>query len=260
MPVDDFSDECRRVWTALGSLRLGDLDPAALDVALACLSRPSSVHDRLALLGHLAEYWHGPLRPEDGLPAAELEGRLLPLPLRWWYERAGRRREVICWQNRLLDPADLETDASGLAVFYVENQGVYHWATRLEGEDPPIWGRFNEADAPWTEEGMKLSEFLIQACLLEGLWQAPYGASIAWANEATLARVLQPLRPLPIAPWRWPAAPTRLYAGGGVFALACPNGEWQGVQGFSLWVGAKREHPLAYLREIVDERWEWVEF
>jgi hypothetical protein len=161
-------------------------------------------------------------------------------------------------QNWLLGPAELETDETGKAVFYCENQGVYLWATMLEGDDPPVWGMLNEQDIPWTEEGMTLSAFLIQACLFEGLGRAPYGASAAWADEQALERVVAPLRPLPLPPWHWPAYPSRLWYGGGAFAAAGPNGEYQGKKGFSIWVGAKTDQPLAYLREIVDEGWEYV--
>src|SRR5262249_25076140 len=79
-----------RVWAELGGLRLEGLDHAALDASLVRLGRPLPVLDRLAVLRQLAEYWHGPIGPEDGLPEEEVSARL-PLPLRWLYRLAGRR-------------------------------------------------------------------------------------------------------------------------------------------------------------------------
>jgi hypothetical protein len=231
-----------------------------LDVALATLGQPLTVDDRLAILRQLAEYWHGPISPLDGLPDTDMQGRTLPSPLRWWYKLAGRRREVFCKSNRLLDPSGLMVVQEGLTVFYIENQGVYLWATSLEGDDPPVWGRFNEQDVRWVQEGMTLSEFLIQACLLEGLMQAPCAAAAGWLADDVLERVIAPLRSLPLSPWHWPAYPSRFFVGGGAFVFACPNGEFEGRAGYSVWVGAKTEHSLAYLREVVDESWEYVGF
>jgi len=40
---------------------------------------------------------------------------------------------------------------------------------------------------------------------------------------------------------------------------ACPNGEdAKGVSGFSVWIGAKTEHPLQFLKPYLDESWEYV--
>src|SRR5262249_45817935 len=125
-------------------------------------------------------------------------------------------------------------------------------------EDPFVWGRVNEASEAWIEEGMKLSEFLIQVCLFESIMAAPYGASAAWADEATLKKVTKPLKELPLPPWHWPDFPTRFFYSKGAFLFACPNGMCDGKQGYSIWVGATTEYPLAFLREIVDEGWEYV--
>jgi hypothetical protein len=55
---------------------------AAIDRALDRLRQPTTVHDRLAILQELIEFWHGPIRPEDGMTDAEMTSQLLPLPLR----------------------------------------------------------------------------------------------------------------------------------------------------------------------------------
>src|SRR6202034_116352 len=56
-----------RVWVELGGLRLGDVDVATLDSALDRLRQPTTVQDRLDVLRQLVNFWHGPIRPEDGM-------------------------------------------------------------------------------------------------------------------------------------------------------------------------------------------------
>jgi hypothetical protein len=60
-------------------------DIAALDEALARLQQPTTLHHRLAILGELVEFWHGPIRPEDGMSESEITSLPMPFPLRWWY-------------------------------------------------------------------------------------------------------------------------------------------------------------------------------
>ena len=57
----------------------------SLDRALSRLRGQATVDDRLEILQSLAEYWHGPIAPADGIPEAELKPLRLPHPLRWWY-------------------------------------------------------------------------------------------------------------------------------------------------------------------------------
>lgn len=248
-----------RVWERLGSPSPGDLDTFALDQSLQGLDRVQAVHERLAILRRLAEYWHGPIGPSEGFAEEELRGKPVPFPLRWWYQLAGRNERILSGQNKLLEPAELTLDNEGRLLFYVENQGVYLWSTTLESDDPPVWGKFNESDKPWTEEGMSLSEFLIGACLFEAIMQAPFGASAAWAEETTLNKISVELPPLPLVPWRWPSYPSRFFARNGAFMFASPNDDNQGNKAFSIWIGAKSERPLAFLKAIVDEKtWEYI--
>jgi hypothetical protein len=281
------------VWTRLGGLHVSDLDHGALDATLNRLAGPLPRAARLEVLRQVAEYFHGLIRAGDGMSDDELGGTPtygpppLPESLRWWYQLVGKRKGMLCCQNYFLEPAKLEIDVDGKMEFFSENQGVYRWATAATGaatgaerlqsgerflcedwvesappaiarDDASVWGRFNEVGKPWTEEGMQLSEFLIQVCLFESVMAAPYGASAASADEETLEKVTKPLKELPLPPWHWPDFPTRFFYGGGAFVVAGPNGQCNGKLGYSIWVGAKTEMPLAYLNEIVDERWEYV--
>ena len=234
------------------------LDSANIDGLLRSLEQPLTVERRLDVLDQLVSYWHGPCRSEDGYSEEELLGSVLPDPLRWWYHRGGRRANVLSRQNRLLAPNDLTVECDGRIIFYVENQGVYIWATDPRGEDPAVWGKFDAEGEPWIMEEASLSGFLIQICLFEAIFGASYGASASWANQALLDRVTAPLRLVPLGSWRWPSYPGRFWASNGTFVFAGPNGPSDEVPAFSMWVGARSARPLGYLKSIVDDGWEYT--
>jgi hypothetical protein len=130
----------------------------------------------------------------------------------------------------------------------VENQGVYQWSTLLRGDDPPVFGRYEKTD-PWVQEGITLSEHLILACLFEALWRhAKYGASISWLEDEKLSEIARTIPPVVIAPWRWTDG-ARFFAGRGAFMCAA---------GGSVWIGAKTEHPLQFLKPYVNDDRDYV--
>lgn len=229
-----------------------------LDEAFSQLGPHSATEDRLNVLRQVAEFWHGPIGFDDGFTEGELRGKPIPQPLRWWFRLAGHRTSIMSGQNDLLCSDKLAIDDDGWLVFYVEAQGVYLWATLPEGDDPLVFGRFNEPENPWTEEGMTLSEFLLGACVFEAIMNAPFGAWASWVEQSTLDTLVVELPALPLIPWRWPAYPCRFFARHGVAMLACPNDDSQGNKAFTIKVGAKTAEPLAFLRDIVDGDWEYV--
>src|SRR5690348_6424194 len=109
----------------------------------------------------------------------------------------------------------------------------------------------------WTCEKVRLSEHLILACLFEAIMcHANYGASAAWLDEDKLATVVEHIPPLAIPPWRWLGS--RFFARGGAFMCAAENGADKGKKYHSVWIGAKTEHPLQFLKPLLDESWEYV--
>lgn len=225
-----------------------------LDDALSRLTQPLTVGARLGILQDVAEYWNGPISGEDGIPEKELQYVAAPLPLRWWYLLAGRRPEFIGYQNHLCPPEKLKASDDGRVSFYWENQGVYEWATLIDGDDPPVWGRFNHVST-WTDEGLSLSEFLIGACLLEGIFHAPFGASAGTADEKARKGMLAPLREMGTSPWHWPGYPSRFYHGKGAFAFVAPYDPTE-EQVYSIWIGARNREALAFLRDM-DYEWDY---
>ena len=261
------------VWVRLG-LSLGNLDFVAVDRALDRLRRPTTIHDRLDILHQLVDYWHGPIRPEDGMSDDEIGGVKLPLPLRWWYRWAGKREDVMSGQNFLFVPRDYRYRFRILAVidgrlhFHVENQGVYQWTTLPDGDDPPVFGRY-EFRGRWAREGITLSEHLILTCLFEAVMcHANYRASAAWLDEKKFAAITRHVPPLAIRHWRW--LKMRFFVGQGVFLLAAENGRGKphgknrvrGGEGkyYSVHIGAKTEAPLQLLGPLIDDTWDHVSF
>jgi hypothetical protein len=243
-----------RVWAALGGLRLDGLDSTSLDSALARLNQPAAVEERLAVLRQLVDCWHGPIGPEDGLPDEALD-RPLPLPLRWWYRLAGRRRGLVDGYNILSGPNELTPIEGDRVMFLSENQGGYGWATFPEGDDPPVWGSIDCGAEPWVEEGMTLSQFLVQACLFEAVSMAPYRAT-ARVDAAGIARLTAAVPPLPLAAWHWPVFATRFHVGGGAFLFT----EQYSEDSFSITVGARTEHPLERLACTLYGAWERIDW
>ena len=244
------------LWQALGGYDPGLTDASEVDRALATLPEINTPEQRFAVLRELVHYWHGPIAEGDGIPADELRSIRLPDPLRWWYRWAGRRKNIMSGQSFLLAPDELKT-VDGLLQFYVENQWVYCWATAHEGADPPVYGRFNESDKTWEEEGIVLTEHLILACLFEAITcHARYGASAAWLAKEKLRVIVDSVPPIPIGTWHWFDA--QFYAKNGVFMYSMSNGKSDEQEGCSVWIGAKTEKQLAFLKPLIDEKWEYV--
>ncbi len=244
------------VWAEIGLFCPGDLGHAAIDAALDRLRCPVNVEERLSVLRQLVEYWHGPISPKDAFSDQELEALSIPYPLRWWYRWAGRRGRIMSGQNFLLAPDKLRI-TDGLLELYVENQYCYQWGTHLEGEDPPVFGRSETTD-PWKPEGIVLSEHFILACLFEAIMvHSPYGASASWLKRSVLDKIIEHIPPIAITPWRWGGS-AQLYAKCGAFMYTMPNGEIKGEQGYSVWIGAKIEHPLRFLKPYINQGWEYV--
>lgn len=246
------------IWNELAGLTLDDPEPAALDLELDQLGSQPSSTALLEILRHVVEYFHGLIPPEDGLNEkvlSDISMKIdLPNSLLWWYRFVGNRQGMLCHQNRFISPEDLKVDMEGHTIFFCENQGVYLWSIKSCDtvlDDPPVWGRINEPGTPWLLEGMKLSEFLVQACLFEAILKAPYRASASWVNQEILDLATKPLKQIQIAPWHWPCFPTLFFYGNGAFVVACPNGVVDDEQGFSIWIGAKTEQAVAYLKGIL---------
>jgi hypothetical protein len=192
---------------------------------------------RAAAVGWFLDAWHGiaDLPPAPTTPQIpSLLGQLLVLD---------HTHPAVCSrQNRLVDPVEVD---DGRWCFYVENQHVYRWAYRPGEPDPVVVGQRLHTDA-WVAEQERLSGFLLQVCLFEALFTAPYSASAPCLAPQTTAAVLGELRPV-LGPWRWPAFPTVFHASDDAIAVTCPNGYPDAPDGIDVMLGAQRLAPLAHL-------------
>jgi hypothetical protein len=249
-----------KVLSEIGGLKLGDLNFDAVDAALDRLREPTAVHDRLDVLQAVVNYWHGPIRPDDGMSEALLAGRSLPLPLRWWYRWAGKRSEIMTAQNFLFvpnheNPRYRPAIVDGRLLFYadnqyayIDNQHAYQWSTLPDGDDPPVFGRYKD-DELWEAEGVSVSEHLILACLFEAVMcHAKYGVWCKWLEEDKFAELVENVPPLAIAPWRWTGL--RFFAGRGAFMCAAMEKE-NDKKRYEVSIAAKTEHPVQFLKPLL---------
>jgi hypothetical protein len=241
------------VWTQLGGLHVGDTDHASVDAALDRLRAGTTWEQRFAVLKRLVEYWHGPIHANDGMTEAELAGIQMPTVLRDWYRWAGSRGGILSCFNRFHNPQDLKIDR-GRLWFYTEAQGVYQWATLADGDDPPVFGRY-WGNPLWEQEDVSLSEHLILACLFEAVNCSNYGASAAWLDHIVHREIARTIPSIAIGEWRWLAG-GRFHARNGAFMITCQN--YDNSQGGSVFIGAKTEHPLQFLRPYLNDSWEHV--
>jgi hypothetical protein len=240
--------------------KVSAVDVGVLDRALGRLRQPTTVHDRLDVLRHLIEFWHGPIGPDDGMTDADMTSQPLPMPLSWWYRFAGKRQEIMSGQNILFVPRDFQNKyrmlrhINGRLFFYVENQGVYQWSTLSAGDDPPVFGRY-EGRGRWAKEGVTLSEHLILMCLFEAVMcHAECQVSASWLPEHKLREIARTIPPLAVGPWRW--TDTTFFARGGAFMCTARYPVAEGTKEYSVWIGAKTPEPLQSLKPLMDETWE----
>jgi hypothetical protein len=133
---------------------------------------------------------------------------------------------------------------------------VYQWSTLPYGDDPWVFGRYENTD-PWQMEDVRVSEHLILACLFEAIMcHVKYGASAAWLDQDRLDIIVQTIPPLAIGPWQWVGS--KFYGRHGAFMCAAENGEEEGKKWYSVWIGAKTEHPLQFLKPLLDKSWDYV--
>ncbi|QDT82430.1 hypothetical protein [Gimesia chilikensis] len=230
--------------------------PTTLDRQLARLADETTLAERFDILKTLVEYWHGAIQAEDALTENELSEIAMPAALKKWYLWAGKRKSIMSGQNHFFDPSRLHKHGNHL-VFHLENQGCFEWATAVEEEDPPVFGREDELD-PWQPQNLRLSEHLIQTCLFEAITcHAKYSATVAWLEETKVAFFREHIPKIPISPWTW-LEEIRFFAGQDRFMYTIQNGEYEGIPGYNVWIASKKKEPLQFAKEMIDETWDYV--
>jgi hypothetical protein len=203
-------------------------------------------------LPDVLRWWYGP--PSSTPEPREIPG--VPAPLCGWYaaEEAWGRPLVV--QNTILKASELVAK-DGFTLFYVENQGVWHWAFG-SGADPDVFDRENEPHMHWSATGATLSKFLVQAAMFEAIFASPAGASAIDIDRPHYDHVVGPLGPVSMTPWNWPGPDFHLFVGDRILAVGCVNdrpGTPVTVESlYWVMVAAKSNEDLAYLDEL-DIKW-----
>ena len=188
----------------------------------------------------------------------EAEHRLgvrLPVVLRDLYRTVGRRHDLVCAQDRLLGPHELEIDSSGLVLqFRVENQAVAWWGipiAAIKDPDPPVVFRLDREWRPYLGRlslavvEMLLSEWIIAGNDLEFADNRELDDDAVRVLESTLTRLPLPDYPL----WADPqgTAGVRWFADTGV-VLRNDADTW-------LWAAATSAEALAAIRAALPGDW-----
>jgi hypothetical protein len=198
------------------------------------------------------ERWHGaPTREPDPI----LHGGL-PEQLRAFAARVRGWPDAIVQNDLANDPDDMRDGDK--RVFFVENQGVYVWATDGAGADPVVWGRFNEPGERWQAEREPMSGFLLQVVVFEAILGSDHVASASGIPLDQLEAILGPLQRLPLGAWRWPSEPGWFFASDDALAFVCPIGRQPGDPSdhFDVWIAARTSTPLARLSALAEVRWD----
>jgi hypothetical protein len=209
--------------------------PPPPEEGIARLTPHSSTAERLDALRLFVARWWG----EASSSSSSLA--LGPPPLRALHDLGAIGS--FCAQNRLIPPGQLVVDDEGHLPFYVENQGVWTWATAAAGDDPPVVVRRSDR-ATWQPEASSLSTFLLQLLVLEATMGAPFGASTDELPPRAIARLHRqlPLLPLPA----WSTSGTRFFGGAGVVGFVQPDGATT-----SVWLGAKARARLEPVESLI---------
>ncbi|GAB3870959.1 hypothetical protein GCM10029964_006410 [Kibdelosporangium lantanae] len=189
--------------------------------------------------------WYGPAdrEPAGAVPCSG------PRALTDWFATVPRWSAFHPTQNHV--QADPRPDR-GKRVVWVENQAVWLWAVDPDEDDPPVYDRLNDPFTEWRPTGVRLSTFLLHVAVFETVMDFEHGACAFNVTQSDLARVLAPLRPLPMADWHWPTEGHRLHAGEGLLAFAGPNdGDW-----WEVWLAATGPEPLSYLADVTGVEWD----
>jgi hypothetical protein len=174
----------------------------------------------------------------------ELDGVPMPQQLCRYYEVAGR---VPTFNLHLSEPRELVVE-DDLVAFLTEEQGVYSFATRVDGVDPPV---FTEEDAPWVLCGERLGRFLLQHALFEATFTCGVYSGWGWVDPPDLAAVIDVLPQLPLAPWRVPLdRPTTFHAADALIGIVFPSADLAEVHA-SAWT------PEAFEPLLPLVAWQW---
>jgi hypothetical protein len=117
-------------------------------------------------------------------------GFALPVLLRQFYQRAGKREDLTRSFDRFLRPAQLAVSAGAL-IFYEDHQQVVFWGIKREQtgkDDPPVWQANNARRLAWYADHDRLSAFLV-TMLYRQFLEGGEHSGMATINARVLAAI-----------------------------------------------------------------------
>jgi hypothetical protein len=135
------------------------------------MSMSDATRDFWRLYERTVAAYFAPIGKADGLSEKAVSacerriGGALPLVLREYYLRVGRRADLTRKYHRLLGPADLRVSAKAL-LFFEESQQVVYWGIKMTDTaeaDPPVWQATNHTKKrlAWYPDHDRLSDFFL---------------------------------------------------------------------------------------------------
>jgi hypothetical protein len=208
----------------------------------------------------------GPDQPERfltawlGPPARDVQHWVpngLPVALVDWHRQVARWDSPVMRQNEVPSQRTLDGD---VLLVGVENQSVWLWGVRDDGDNPMVWEWENDPGADWTETGERLDEFLWHFTLVEAVFGTQLGLGAANVTPVDHDRLTRAWTALEVKPWRWPGPNATLWTQGGLIAWTMVN-DWPGApvtdeSYYSVYVGARSNDDLAPVDDA-DIRWDW---
>lgn len=194
------------------------------------------------------EAWYGaPGRDPQPVVGSE------PFALRHWWGCQRAWDVALATQNHILAREELFQE-NGLTVFYVENQAVCFWAYGGADPDPMVFGRENDASAPWRPLDTALSRFLLAVAVFEACF-GPHSLVGNDFEQPNVERLLAAFTPVPLAPW-WSGCTFR--ATDRLLAMVMPNEAPNApVTGESRWMVMIAAQSRDDLGAVPAARWDY---
>ncbi|MFJ8105594.1 hypothetical protein [Streptomyces sp. NPDC096132] len=177
------------------------------------------LHPRSDSVRRFLRRWYG-IADESAEPAfPEFED--VPRELVEWHKAASSTGTRVTFQDHAVIPADLKREATGMLVFWIENQHGYYWAVDPESTDRQVFDRTNTSDT-WRPTGENLERFLLHRTVHEALLGTEAKFSAVVPTEVLESGALNGFSALPFAPAVNESPSTRWLCSGDALARIAP--------------------------------------
>ena len=196
--------------------------------------------------------WFGP--PVRDAPQWVANG--LPLALVEWHRQVARWDAPVMRQNRVPFERTMDGDVQ---LAGIENQAVWLWGVRDDGDNPMVWERANDPGADWTETGEHLDEFLWDFTLVDAAFGC-YGVQAHDVTSADHARFTRTWAQLDVKLWRFPGQNAAVWTRDRLIAWTMvnvgPETPVTAYSPYSVIVGARSNDDLAQVDDA-GISWAW---